>query len=166
MSTNGIKTSFWGPHAWAFLFSSIAGAYPVRYNPRNEAHVKIMKSFQSLVNSLRLTLPCVYCRESYSRFIKEIPMTAYAQSRRDMMKWLYLIHDQVNLKLMQQERECFEKEKAKLMAMKITPDRLKATLKKLKSQTMTTRPSPSFEQVLAMYERQRAGCSRRTKRCS
>ena len=29
---NGIKTSFWGPNAWNFLFSAIAGTYPIKYD--------------------------------------------------------------------------------------------------------------------------------------
>lgn len=154
MSANGIKTAFWGPHAWAFLFSMIAGAYPVRVDSRNKDHIKIVKSMQNILNALRYTLPCSYCRTSYGRFIKELPMTNYAGSRREMMKWLYQLHDKVNQKLMKQERERFEKAKAELLKHRktIAPERLR----KLRSTLLTTKSSPSFDRVLAMYEKQRA----------
>jgi hypothetical protein len=166
MSTSGIKTSFWGPHAWAFLFSSIAGSYPVRVDPQNPAHTKVVKSFHSMLSSLEYTLPCIYCRQSYGLFIKELPMQRYSSSRKEMMYWLYLIHDMVNKKLIQQEKECFEKESKRLRASDIAPSRLKILLKKIKQQTLVTKSSPPFEKIMALYEKQRAGCSKRTMRCS
>ena len=165
MATNGIKTSFWGPHAWAFLFSNIAGSYPIHVDENNKEHAKIVRAFQNMFSSLEYTLPCIYCRQSYGKFIKELPMTDYSHSRKSMMKWLYLIHDKVNKKLIQQERECYESEKVKLLAKKMKPDQLKIVLKKIKDCTVKTKPSPPFEKVLAKYEKQRAGCSKKTKRC-
>lgn len=166
MSANGIKTAFWGPHAWAFLFSSIAGSYPVRYDPSNKTHVKILKSFQSMFASLEYTLPCIYCRESYGKFIKELPMTNFISSRKEMMKWLYLIHDKVNAKLMKQEKECYESDKLILMNRKMSANKLKVLLKNLKSEIMITKPSPPFERVIAIYERNRAGCNKKSKKCA
>lgn len=165
MSTNGIKTSFWGPHAWAFLFSSIAGGYPIRVDKSNKEHLKTVKSFQTMMKSLEFTLPCIYCRQSYGQFIKEVPLSKYEHSRNSMMKWLYLIHDLVNKKLIKQERECFESEKKKLLASNQSSERIKAQLEKLKQCTLKTKPSPPFERVVALYEKQRAGCNKKTKRC-
>ncbi len=165
MSNNGIKTTFWGPHAWAFLFSSIAGSFPVTVDINNPAHVRTIKSFQTMFNSLQYTLPCIYCRESYGKFIKLLPMKDYLHSRRSMMKWLYLLHDKVNVKLIAQERECYEKERDKLLKKNLSSDKLKQQLKDLRSNTFRTKPSPPFERVLAMYEKQRAGCSKKAKRC-
>ncbi len=163
MSSNGIKTTFWGPHAWAFLFSMIAGVYPVRVDRNNRDHMKTVKAMKTILSSLQYTLPCSYCRQSYGRFIKELPMKAYAGSRREMMKWLYLLHDKVNQKLMKQERECYETAKAELQSThKSTPEKLK----KLRAQIIRTKPSPTFDKVLIMYEKQRAGCSSKTKHCA
>ncbi len=166
MSLNGIKTAFWGPHAWAFLFSSIAGSYPVKYDPSNKDHVKIVKGYQMMFNSLQYTLPCIFCRQSYSVFIKQLPITDYQGSRKDMLKWLYLIHDKVNLKLMHQERECFEVEKAKLKERNYSTTQFNVKLKSLKADIIKTKPSPPFEKVVAKYEQQRAGCSKKNKRCA
>lgn len=166
MSNNGIKTSFWGPHAWGFLFSSIAGAYPVRVDQKNPKHTRVVKSFQKMIKSLEDTLPCVYCRDSYKRFLKELPLSEYSGSRMDMLKWLYLIHDKVNQKLIKQEKECYESTKVQIMKMGLKPDQLKKRLKVEKENIIKTKPSPSFDKVVAMYEKQRAGCSKKTKRCS
>jgi hypothetical protein len=166
MSTSGIKTSFWGPHAWAFLFSSIAGSFPVKVDPTSSSHKKIVKSFQCILSSLEYTLPCIYCRQSYGKFIKEVPIENYTSSRRQMMYWLYLIHDKVNKKLILQETECVKSESKRLRASGMSADRLKEAIKKIKQKTLTTKPSPPFEKVLLMYEKQRAGCSKQTMRCS
>lgn len=166
MSTNGIKTNFWGPHAWAFLFSTIAGSYPIRVDTSNKNHMKIVKSFQSMFKSLEYTLPCIYCRQSYGKFIKELSFTKYENSRRDMMHWLYLLHDKVNAKLIKQERECYEELREEIMKKNISADQQKKQLKQLKLETIKTKPSPPFERVLATYESHRAGCNKRSRKCS
>lgn len=166
MSTNGIRTSFWGPPAWKFLFSSIMGSFPVKVDPNNKSHSKIVSSFHSMFKSLQYTLPCGYCRDSYKIFLKELPMVEFSDSRKSMMKWLYLIRDRVNKKLMKQEKECYESEKAALMKKNINPDKLKLILKSIRQTTMITKPSPPFEKVYSLYENQRAGCSKKTKKCT
>lgn len=154
--SNGIKTSFWGPHAWAYLFSSIAGSYPTSLDESNVNHMKIVKSFKSMFSSLQYTLPCKYCRDSYCKFFKEIPISEYVNSRRMMMKWLYLIHDKVNRKLITQETELFEIKKKELMNRSLTPTKLKSEVAKLRSIIFKTKPSPPFEKVVLMYDKQRA----------
>lgn len=154
--TNGIKTSYWGPHAWAFLFSSIAGAYPVTLDETNRDHVKIAKAFKTMLTNLQHLLPCRHCRESYRTYAKEVPISEYMGSRRMMMKWLYVIHDRVNKKLMQQEQELFQLKKKELEARSLTPAKLKVECVKLRSVIFKTKASPPFEKVLAMYEKHRA----------
>lgn len=156
MSSNGIKTSYWGPHAWAYLFSSIAGSYPITVDLKNKTHQRIVKSFQQIFSSLQHTLPCSFCRESYKLYIKDIPISNYLHSRKSMMKWLYLIHDKVNKKLMCQEAELFEAKKASLLKKKVTAEKLRSEMKHLRDTILKTKPSPSFEKVIAMYEKHRA----------
>ena len=165
---NGIKTSYWGPHAWNFLFSTIAGAYPIKYDMNNKIHQKKVKNFIQLFNSLKETLPCIYCRQSYTLFLKELPMKDYLSSRIDMMKWLYLIHDKVNKKLILQEQECYNNEKQKLTQQLsdkiITPAKYKQQCNLLKL-IKITKPSPSFEYILNKFEEQRASCNSKNKNC-
>lgn len=169
MSTVGMKTNYWGPHAWAFLFSTIAGAFPVKIEKNNKDHKRIINSFKAQFTALKDTLPCVYCRNSFSIFLKELPIEDYIKSRNDMMYWLYLVHDKVNQKLIQQEKECYLREKLKLTEKykngKLSSMRYTAELLKLKS-ILITKPSPPFQKVLDHYEKFRAGCNPTTKRCA
>ncbi len=155
-SSNGMKTRIWGPHAWDFLFCSIAGAYPVRLDYNNKDHVKTMKKFHAMMKSLEYTLPCFWCRHSFGGYLKEFPLEDYSSSRKDMMKWLYLVHDRVNKKLIQQEHMKFEKQKEALMTKKLTKAQLQSKLKDLKSSIFITKQSPTFASVLAKYEKYRA----------
>jgi len=157
MSSNGLRTNFWGPHAWEFLFSTIAGAYPVRVDPKNKDHVKTVKAFINMMKSLQYTMPCIWCRDSHKKHMREIPIEQYTGSRREMMKWLYLIHDSVNNKLIRQEQQCFERNKTLLIEKKLSRDQLRSKLKILREKIIHTKPSPSFASILARYEKQRAG---------
>jgi len=169
MTTNGIKTRFWGPHAWNFLFSTIAGSYPIKYDSNDKNHQKRAKAFTQLFNSLKEALPCIYCRQSYTKFLKELPMTDYMHSRVSMMKWLYLLHDKVNQKLIAQEQECYINEhqrlKEQLADKKITPAKYKQLMASLKA-IKITKPSPPFQTVLNKFEMQRAGCNPKNKKCA
>lgn len=169
MSTNGIKTKFWGPHAWNFLFSTIAGSYPIKYNPSDKTHQKRLKGFIQLFNSLKETLPCIYCRQSYAIFLKELPMNDYIHSRLSMMKWLYLLHDKVNQKLIAQEQECYNNEQKRykdhLIRKMITLAKYKQLINSLKT-IKVTKPSPPFQTILNKFEMQRAGCDSKNKKCS
>lgn len=156
IQTNGMKTRYWGPHAWAFLFSAIAGAYPIKLDKNNKDHIKTMKKFHSMMVALEYTLPCYWCRHSFGGYLKELPIEKYSGSRKDMMKWLYLLHDMVNNKLIQQERIRLQKEKDKLKEKRLTKIQLQSKIKKLRADICITKPSPSFESVLAFYEKQRA----------
>lgn len=160
-STKGMKTSFWGPHAWAFLFSSIAGAYPVKVDPANRDHVATVRAFKAMIKSLEYTLPCSFCRKSYRGFLKELPLSSYEHSRHSMMYWMYLLRDKVNQKLIKQEQECLNQEKQKIRSKNPKP-----VIKKLREQILKTKKSPPFETVLARYERQRAGCSKKSAFCA
>ncbi len=159
MATNGIKTSFWGPPAWNFLFSAIAGTYPIKFDADNKIHQKKMRGFVQMFSSLKETLPCIYCRQSYAKLLKELPIKDYIHSRLSMMKWLYLIHDRVNQKLMKYEQSCFiskrEILREQLQSKKITLSKYNQSLAKLKT-ILITKPSPKLELVIARYEKQRA----------
>lgn len=83
-----MNTLFWGPPAWKFLFS-VANKYKV----------KNKESYHKFYNSLKHVLPCIYCRDSYAKFITELPIKNFLSSRKKLMYWLYLIHNKVNDKL-------------------------------------------------------------------
>lgn len=105
----GYDTRFWGPSAWQ-LFHLIAF--------RSEHP-------DDVLNDMKDILPCKFCRESTTQFVKEHPL------RGDPGKWLYEIHNMVNKKLRTQaeqdptvvnpgEDPSFEEVKKRYMAMKPT----------------------------------------------
>jgi hypothetical protein len=73
----GIDTRYWGPSGWQ-LFHYIA------------AHADHP---QALLNIMKDVLPCKFCRESTTQFVKDHPL------KGDPAKWLYEIHNMVNDKL-------------------------------------------------------------------
>jgi hypothetical protein len=79
----GIDTRFWGPSAWQ-LFHLIAfkAEHP-----------------DDVLNQMKDVLPCRFCRESTTQFVKEHPL------RGDPGKWLYDLHTRVNAKLRAQSKD-------------------------------------------------------------
>jgi len=47
-------------------------------------------------------LPCKYCRESYRRFLKKLPIDLFLDCRESLTVWIYLLHNLVNDKLRSQ----------------------------------------------------------------
>ena len=104
-----MDTRFWGPSAWQ-LFHLIAfkADHP-----------------DDVLNQMKDILPCRFCRESTTQFVKEHPL------RGDPGKWLYDLHNRVNDKLRSQCKDdpavadpgpdpSFAEVKAKYMALKST----------------------------------------------
>lgn len=95
---NGMITKIWGPPAWVFLHSVTMG-YPVECDPENKDHIIRKNNMISFFNSIGHVLPCKYCRESYNEYINELPIENHLETRIDLAKWLYDIHNKVNYKL-------------------------------------------------------------------
>jgi hypothetical protein len=104
-----MDTRYWGPSAWQ-LFHLIAFRSP---------------SPDDVLNDMKDILPCKFCRESTTEFVKKHPL------RGDPGKWMYDIHNMVNNKLRTQCADdpavvnpgpdpAFESVKARYMAMKPT----------------------------------------------
>ena len=87
---------------------SIAYNYPAHIEPSNNEHQKKKKYTKQLFENLQHTLPCKYCRESFKVFLKELPIDASLGSRKQIVSWLYDIHNKVNDKLRRQELEAAE----------------------------------------------------------
>jgi hypothetical protein len=169
-SSSGLATKLWGPSGWAFLFACIMGGYPIRIDPSNSEHTAIRNHFSNLLKSLGFVMPCVFCRESYKQFYKELPITPFLTGRIQLAYWLYLIRDKVNNKLIRQEQQCYNNEKKKLKKMyhlgKITSEEYYELVQKSKQTTLYTKESPPFTQVLDNYELMRARCSATAQTCA
>tara|TARA_X000001036_G_scaffold355051_2_gene336781 strand:- start:2486 stop:3082 length:597 start_codon:yes stop_codon:yes gene_type:complete len=97
---NGMMTKVWGPPGWFFLHTVSFGC-PVspsdfdRENGIMEGTTK--KNYETFFRNVGEILPCRYCRDSYKKYIAELPPDA--SSRESLVKWLVQIHNKVNDKL-------------------------------------------------------------------
>lgn len=133
-----MDTKEWGPKLWFSMFT-VAANYPQEIDMKNKLHVSKMKKHKEFFEIFQYILPCKYCRRSYKKFLKELPIKDYLKGRNSLMYWVYLIKDKVNKKLIKQEME--------------NPGKFK------------TKKSPPFEEVCKFYEKIRASCSDKTKTC-
>ena len=95
---NGMMTKVWGPAGWFFLHS-IAYGYPYAINLSNPDHATKREDYYKFFYYLGRVFPCKYCRESYQQFMTTNSLINKLQTRRDLCKWLYDIHNMVNDKL-------------------------------------------------------------------
>lgn len=89
---NGLNTKCWGPPLWVSLHSITFG-YPVKPTEKHK------RNYKQFIVGLKNVLPCKYCRDSYTNFLKEINIDNYLDSRKTLTKFMYLIHEKVNNKL-------------------------------------------------------------------
>lgn len=159
-SIGAITTKFYGP-IWFSLFIMIIGQYPVEMDWNNQEHVQVATTFYHTLTGLQYTLPCKFCRKSFSDFMKELNIKEFMDSRISMMLWLYLMKDKVNMKLLNQEREYLETLSTSYKKGKIS----KAQYLREKKLCFNTVPSPPFEEILKYYIKYRATCSAKIKKC-
>jgi len=95
---NGMMTKVWGPAGWLFLHCITFG-YPYAINPDNEAHNTKKQDYYNFFYYLGKVLPCRYCRESYDEYFKQLDLYNSLDTRKDITKWLYDMHNKVNHKL-------------------------------------------------------------------
>jgi len=76
-----INPRSWGPPAWSFLDSVVAG-YPKAAKPSEGL------AAANLMYALRETLPCKRCRRNFKRYIETYPPEEYVSGRKDLGLWL------------------------------------------------------------------------------
>ncbi len=94
----GMSTFIWGPLFWDILTDIAIRMDQSTHSSLNSSH----KSCIEIWNTLRLVLPCKWCRQSYRKFIREDP------PRAPYTKWIWNLRNKVNTKL---EKPTFEFEK-------------------------------------------------------
>ena len=90
-----MDTRFWGPSGWKILHIITYG-YPTNPTVEDKQHYGLF------FNSLKYILPCKYCRNSLTKFYKQIPIEENLESRDTLTLWIYNIHNKVNNKLRKQ----------------------------------------------------------------
>lgn len=87
-----MDTTKWGPSGW-FLLHSIAANYP---NKPSKVDKEVYRLF---FTSIKYVLPCIYCRNSFTQYLGELPIEPYLENKKTLTRWLYDIHNKVNAKL-------------------------------------------------------------------
>ena len=91
---NNIVTRCFGSAAW-FTMEIFAMGYPLS-NPTK----KQKSDYKRFYKSFGDTLPCNLCRDSFKKFVKEIPLDDKALSgRKKLVFWVFKMHNRVNKKL-------------------------------------------------------------------
>ena len=95
-----MNTWIWGPPKWKFLHS-------LSFSPDAHAHAAVVSEF---LNTLSSVLPCKYCRESYSKFVRELQPLQQTITSGQLPRWMYDLHEKVNAKLDRQLADIAAKE--------------------------------------------------------
>lgn len=150
-----MNTTFWGPAGWIFLHT-ITFNYPEKITKQ---HGELPMHIKNMFENLQHTLPCKYCRASFSQYMGELPIEPFLGSRKMLTLWLYLMHNKVNGKLRKQERALLKK-KVKELRKKtnISKKEFQKQKEKLEVDILYTREDPKYEEVCQFYESHRAGC--------
>ena len=91
-SKNGFQSKIWGPAAWLFLHCVSLNYEPSKHNK---------KEFINFFKSLKYVLPCGTCRDNYAKIIETKCMELnndIFKSRESLSKWLFHVHNHINLK--------------------------------------------------------------------
>jgi len=92
---NGLMTKIWGPHMW-FAINCISFGYPTNPTEEQKLHYK------TFFEHLGFVLPCEFCKTSYQFFITDGDTKITEEifeNRETLTKWIYNLHNRVNLKL-------------------------------------------------------------------
>lgn len=92
----------WGPLLWNILEDC---CYSLDTQNVSQRHQDMFIIF---AHSLTYLLPCVYCRNSYSKFIKVEAPEEYIKIK-NLSQWVFNIHNLVNKKLNKQSNITFKK---------------------------------------------------------
>ena len=88
----GMGPSVWGPIFWTMMHITTLG-YPDA--PTEQERQAAIDFFESL----RYTIPCPICKQHYSDNITESPVRNAVVSKQALIRWLFNIHNKVNIQL-------------------------------------------------------------------
>ena len=101
-SGDGMLTSVWGPSLWHTLHT-ISFNYPLKTTKQDK------DNYYKFIISLEKVLPCRYCRENYSKNLKNTNFSKKVFNNRDSLsRFLYNLHEEVNKMLGKESGLSFE----------------------------------------------------------
>lgn len=84
-----MDVNLWGPPFW-FILHTITLNYPDVPTYLEKRH------HFDFFNNLQYILPCGTCREHYRKHFKEHPIDSYLDSKKTLVEWCVLMHNEVN----------------------------------------------------------------------
>jgi hypothetical protein len=87
-----LNPKVWGPHYW-FVLHTIALTYPLQPNET------IKKKYYNLITNLPIFIPISNMGNAFSELLDLYPVTPYLDSRESLIKWMYYIHNKINVSL-------------------------------------------------------------------
>lgn len=88
----GMGPDVWGPLFWSTMHIVTLGYSETPSKEEQEAAVQFF-------NSLAIVIPCPICREHYAHFLETSPVNIAAKSRTELIHWLFILHNNVNVQL-------------------------------------------------------------------
>ena len=132
-SNDGMLTYVWGPSLWHFLHT-MSFNYPV--NPT----LNDKKRYMNFIKSLRITLPCKYCRDNLGKNLKATNFSIEKMKNRyTFSKYVYDLHNHINIMLgksntlkYEEVRERYENFRSRCSKEKTETKKFKCFRKELK----------------------------------
>ena len=87
-----LDPKIWGPHYW-FVLHTIALNYPLHPNETSK------KKYYDFIQNLSLFIPISDMGNAFNALLDKYPVTPYLDSRDSFIKWMYFIHNQINVSL-------------------------------------------------------------------
>lgn len=99
--TTYLDENIWGPLYWNFLYT-IAISYP---NNPNEI---IKRKYYDLIMNFPIFIPNENFGNIFSKFLDSYPPQSYLSSKESFIKWVWFIHNKINLFLGKKEITYYE----------------------------------------------------------
>jgi hypothetical protein len=91
-----VEPKVFGPSNWKTIHN-IALGYPMK--PSETDKVQYRRFFELMGD----VLPCDICSKNYKKHFKELSIDTYLDTRENLFKWTYLLHNMVNKELKKKE---------------------------------------------------------------
>jgi FAD-linked sulfhydryl oxidase len=85
------------PHIWGPIFWSTLHIASLGYSDTPTERQR--KNAQAFYESLVDMLPCPICRNHYEQNLEEMPIKDALKSRMDLVKWVFDMHNRINVQL-------------------------------------------------------------------
>jgi hypothetical protein len=85
-----MRTLTWGPHFW-FVLHSIAETYPLHPNAITK------RKYYDTIQNFPLFLPDQKMGDRFAEMLLAYPVSPYLASRESFMRWVWFIHNKVNV---------------------------------------------------------------------